>query len=145
MTADTIASALEGFPVQVSIPVAWGDMDAFQHVNNTVYLRWFETVRIELFQRVGWMEAMDAGEAGPILARASCVFQSAVTHPDTVVVGAAVSDLGSDRFTVSYRVYSQAQGRVVAVGDSRIVSFDYRSQQKAPTPAAVQAALEALR
>lgn len=27
-------------PVSVLIPVAWGEMDAFQHVNNVVYARW---------------------------------------------------------------------------------------------------------
>ena len=39
-------------PVSVQIPVAWGDMDAFGHVNNTVYLRWFETARIAFFRAV---------------------------------------------------------------------------------------------
>ena len=28
--------------------VEWADMDAFQHVNNTIYLRYFERVRMEL-------------------------------------------------------------------------------------------------
>ena len=33
---------LSELPVRVTIPVAWGDLDALQHVNNTVYFRWFE-------------------------------------------------------------------------------------------------------
>ena len=39
------SSLLADLPVRVKIPVAWGDLDALQHVNNTVYFRWFETVR----------------------------------------------------------------------------------------------------
>ena len=47
---------LADFPIIERIPVAWGDMDAFQHVNNVVYLKWFETARIAFFQAVGWIE-----------------------------------------------------------------------------------------
>ena len=35
---------LDGFTVTVTFPVAWGEMDAMGHVNNTVYFRYFETV-----------------------------------------------------------------------------------------------------
>lgn len=38
--------------ISIEIPVAWGDMDAFAHVNNTVYLRWFESARIAFFEQV---------------------------------------------------------------------------------------------
>ena len=37
------------YPVVVEIPVEWGDQDAYQHVNNTVSLRWFETARLTYF------------------------------------------------------------------------------------------------
>ena len=37
--------ALTDFPTTVTLPVQWGDQDAFGHVNNTVYLRWFESAR----------------------------------------------------------------------------------------------------
>jgi acyl-CoA thioester hydrolase len=29
------------------IPIRWGDMDAMGHVNNTIYFRYFETIRID--------------------------------------------------------------------------------------------------
>lgn len=34
------------------IPIRWGDMDAYGHVNNTVYFRYMEQARVE------WIEAM---------------------------------------------------------------------------------------
>ncbi len=49
---------LEGFPVVVEIPVLWGDMDAFQHVNNVTYFRYFESARIAYFERIGALEFM---------------------------------------------------------------------------------------
>ena len=45
MPADP-AGPLAGFPVTINLPVLWGDQDAFRHVNNIVYLRWFESARI---------------------------------------------------------------------------------------------------
>ena len=43
------------YPVSIVIPVAWGDMDAFQHVNNVTYGRWLESARIAYFRRIGFM------------------------------------------------------------------------------------------
>ena len=128
-------------PVAVDRPVRWGDMDAFQHVNNTVYFRWFECARLEYFQAVGF----DAAEAvGPILAHTECRFRRPVTFPDTVTIRAGITDLGDDRFTMSYVVESEAAGGVVATGTGRVVSFDYRAGTKAPIPPAVREAMMTL-
>jgi acyl-CoA thioester hydrolase len=39
---NAVESLLAGFPVVITVPVQWGDQDAFGHVNNTVYFRWME-------------------------------------------------------------------------------------------------------
>ena len=44
---DTLVS---DYPSVISLPVLWGDMDAFQHVNNTASVRWFESSRIRLIE-----------------------------------------------------------------------------------------------
>ena len=36
---------LDGFPVVAHLPLHWGEMDAFGHLNNVVYFRYFETAR----------------------------------------------------------------------------------------------------
>ena len=43
---------LADYPVVVETPVAWGEMDAFGHVNNIVYFRYFETARIAYFEKL---------------------------------------------------------------------------------------------
>jgi acyl-CoA thioester hydrolase len=40
------------YPVIIEIPLAWGDMDAFQHVNNVVYFKHFESARIAYFEKI---------------------------------------------------------------------------------------------
>ncbi len=134
---------LEGYPVIVVIPVAWGDMDAAQHVNNTVYFRYFESARIAYFERIAF--GLDvARSAGPILARAQCQFRLPVTYPDTVSVGTGVVGLGEDRFVMRFTVVSHRHGKAAAQGDGLIVSYDYRKQRKAPLPNDTRAAIIAL-
>src|SRR4051794_8318236 len=87
MDSSTTA-ALTGFPVVIRLPVQWGDQDAFGHVNNTVFLRWFESARIAYFGRMGLLEMMARDRVGPILASIACDYRRPVTHPDTVHVGA---------------------------------------------------------
>lgn len=132
---------LEGFPLTLPWPVAWGDMDAFAHVNNVVYFRWFESARLAYFEAIGWTAAMAAGGVGPILARTSCAFRAPLTFPDTVTLAARAVDLGEDRFTMHYRVVSERLGVVAAEGEGRVISYDYRNARKAPLPPAIRAAL----
>ena len=36
--------------VSLEIRIHWGDMDAMQHVNNIIYLKWVESTRLLLFE-----------------------------------------------------------------------------------------------
>jgi acyl-CoA thioester hydrolase len=133
---------LAGYPVVVEIPVAWGEMDAFQHVNNVVYFRYFESGRIAYFERAG-LTAVNEG-VGPILGSASCKFKFPLTYPDTVLVGVKVGEIGEDRYTMHFRIVSTRHQRIAAEGDGVVVSYDYHLGRKAPLPAAVRQAIEAL-
>ena len=133
---------LNGFPVTVEIPVAWGEMDAFRHVNNTVYFRYFETVRIDYLRRVGMGAERAEDGIGPIMRDVQCRFRRPLTYPDTVTVGARVTEMGDDRFTMEYRVVSRKLADVAAEGSGVLVAYDYRTLRKAILPAEVRAAIE---
>jgi acyl-CoA thioester hydrolase len=139
-----MSSLLDDYPVVIEIPVAWGDMDAMGHVNNTVYFRWFESVRIAYFDEVGFLEQMRENGVGPILASTRCRFRIPLAHPDQVAAAARVSEIGDDRFVMTYAVASRQQEKIAAEGDGLIVSFDYRANRKAPLPADVRRRIEAL-
>jgi acyl-CoA thioester hydrolase len=83
-----MSSLLEDLPVTVIIPVAWGEMDFFRHVNNTVFFRYFESARIVYLDRIGFHEALAESGIGPILASTHARFRKPITYPDTVHVGA---------------------------------------------------------
>ncbi len=126
---------LKDYSLILEIPVAWGDMDSFQHVNNTVYFRWFESARIAYFDKLGFDEHTKRDGIGPILAHTQCRFRLPLTYPDTVSVGVGISELGEDRFLMKYIVISHRHQKLAAEGDSRIVCYDYKGAHKAPLPA----------
>ena len=127
--------------VAIDIPVAWGDMDAFGHVNNTVFFRWCETARIAYFESAGMLARMKEDGVGPILAQAAVQFRKPVTFPDTITAETAVTQVGNTSFVLTYRLTSRAQGAVVGEGDSVVVMMNYRKAQKAPIDDALRATL----
>ncbi|MGQ0562906.1 MAG: acyl-CoA thioesterase [Gemmatimonadota bacterium] len=131
---------LDGFAVVIEVPVAWGDMDAFGHVNNTVFFRYFESARIAYLDRIGFR---GGNGAGPILASTHCRFRRPLVYPDTVLVGARVTELNHDRFTHEYRIVSLTTNQIVAEGGGVIVAYDYHTRAKCPIPAEVRARIEA--
>ncbi|HEU4455636.1 MAG TPA: thioesterase family protein [Longimicrobium sp.] len=135
---------LEGFPVVVELPVFWGDMDYFRHVNNIVFFRYFESARIEYLERIGFRQEAQADGAGPILQSTQARFRRPLTWPDTVLVGARTVEVAEDRFTQEYRLVSRAQGEIAAEGGGTLVSFDYAANRKVPLPERVRAAIQAL-
>lgn len=135
---------LGGFPVIVRMPVQWGEMDAYGHVNNTVFFRYFESARVEYLERCGFTDSYRDDRVGAILHSTRCRFRRALTHPDTVMAGARVESLESDRFTHAYRLVSLSGDEVAAEGSGIVVSYDYRRGRKTPIPDAVRAGIEEL-
>jgi acyl-CoA thioester hydrolase len=142
--SDAKGDPLAEFPVVIEVPVWWGDMDAFQHVNNTVFLRWFESARIAYTTRLGLPELYRTRKIGPILASVTCHFRRQVQFPDTVRVGARIERIGRTSLTMTHAVASQALGAVAAEGTSAIVVFDYRAGRPFPVPDDLRASIEAL-
>lgn len=138
------SGSLPDFPVVVEIPVWWGDQDAFGHVNNTIFFRWFETVRIAYTSRIGLSEWYQSRRIGPILASVSCNFRRQVRFPDTVLAGARIERLGRTSLTMSHALFSQAQDGRVGDGSSTIVLFDYNSNTPFPIPDELREAIGAI-
>jgi len=137
-------NSLERYPVIIETPIAWGQMDAFRHLNNTTYFRFFESGRIAYFERLNFMEYMEETGFGPILASTNCRFRIPLTYPDNVSIGTRVSTIEEDRFTMEYVVVSHKHQKVAADGSGLIVCFDYKENKKVPVPAEIRTRIEQL-
>ena len=125
-----IQKELAPFPLTFEIEVQWGDMDAAQHVNNLIYLRWTETARTKYFVRLGYPVISDGKHPGFILAYQDCKYIFPVTFPDTVVVGIKAKDLFEHGFYLESHVYSKRHKRLVVINNAKIICYDYLKQQK---------------
>jgi acyl-CoA thioester hydrolase len=133
-----MASPLEGFSVVVDIPIRWGDLDAFGHVNNTVFFQYFESARIRYFEEIGFT---GASGVGPILHSTNCRFRIPLQYPGDVKAAARVTELNADRFLMEYRI---SLGETLAAdGTGLIVAYDYKQGRKAELPADVLRKIEA--
>ena len=115
----------QGFPVWITLPIQWGDQDAFRHVNNTVYLRWFESARIAYGSQIDLAESGEGKKVAPILAAIACNYRRQLKFPDTVHVGARITRLGRSSLTMEHCIISESLRAVAAEGDSTLVAFDY--------------------
>ena len=127
------------YPAIVAIPVQWGEQDGFGHVNNAVFIRWFESARIEYMNLIN--VALTTDGIGPILAAVSCNFRLQVKYPDTVLSGARIIRIGRSSVGIEHAMFSNAQGDVAADGDSTVVMFDYENQNSSPLSDEVKAAI----
>ena len=135
---------LVGYPVAIELPVQWGELDAYGHLNNTVFFRYFESARMAYLDRCGFSELYERDRVGPILHSTECRFRSALYHPDTVLVGARTLQIERDRFVMGYAVVSRSQDTIAADGRGTLVSFDYKTRTKVTLPESVRLAIEEL-
>ena len=125
---------ISAYPIVIEIPVAWGDMDAFQHVNNIMYFKYFESARISYFGKINFMEVMNETGIGPILASTQCRYKIPLTYPDYVTVGAKVDTIEKERFIMKYVVISHKHEKIAALGEGVLVTFDYQNNKKTLIP-----------
>lgn len=134
---------LAGWPVILEQNVAWGEMDAFGHVNNVVYFRYLENARLEYFRRLGWGGQRPNG-IGPILAATSAKFKKPLEWPDKIAIAARVASVEVDRLTMEHVIYSEFWRGIATEGSSLIVTFDYAANKKAPVPDDLRRRIEEL-
>lgn len=117
----------------VDLPMRWGDADALNHMNNTVYFRLMEEARMQMLRSSGM--SLPTGQEGFILAHASCDFLRSFTYPCDVRVIHQVTRVGRsslDTELILEKVDDQtgpyARGRTV------MVWMDYATNRSAPLP-----------
>jgi len=135
---------MEYYPVTVEVAVAWGDMDVFGYVNNTVFFHFFETVRIAYFEAMGYNAHLVETGCGPILAHTDCRFKRPLTFPDQLTLGARVTSIEENRFMMEFGIWSEQHSAIAGEGPASVVSFDYNQNAKCPLPAAIVSAIAEL-
>ena len=118
---------------QMNIPIRWGDMDAMNHVNNTLYFRYLETCRIDWMHSIGCLP--DPQGEGPVIVNAFCNFYKQLEYPGDVVVKMYVSDPARTTFE-SWGTMERADqpGVIYAAGGATTIWVDFPKQKSCELP-----------
>ena len=123
---------------EMIIPIRWGDMDAMGHVNNTVYFRYLETVRIDYFQSIG-CEPNPQGQ-GPVIVNAFCNFYKQLEYPGNVLAKMYVSDPARTTFESWCTLELENQpGIIYAAGGATTIWVDFPLQKAVSFPDHIRA------
>jgi len=125
--------ALNQYKVQNKFEVHWGDMDAANHVNNLIYLRWSESARMNYFVQMG-MDNQFAGKVAPILGWQDCKYIFPVKYPDTILIGMRTTEIQADRIMMECSMFSEKHQRIVALSHQRVIPYHYVDLKKVEVP-----------
>lgn len=117
-------------PVVFKQFVAWGDMDAYRHVNNVEYYRYCENARIAYFDLL----ALQRSEILTVVASSSCRYLKPVVYPDTLHIGVRIEEIRTSAFRMAYKLYSEQQQDIVADAETVMVCVQADTLQKIDIP-----------
>ena len=117
--------------------IRWGDMDAMGHVNNTLYFRYLEQARIELFEELGCPAT--PGGVGPVIINAHCTFLKQLRYPGDIEVTSWAGSPGRSSFESLHEIRRIDEPDVLyALGGAKVVWVDQRVEKSMPLPPAIR-------
>lgn len=118
---------------EMVIPVRWGDMDIMGHVNNTVYFRYMESIRIDWFVKLDY-DPSPRGQ-GPIIVNAFCNFYKQIEYPSDVLAKLYVSDPGRTTFESWITLERLDEpGVIYSAGGATVIWVDFPLQKAVDLP-----------
>jgi acyl-CoA thioester hydrolase len=122
--------------------VRFGDLDAMRHLNNVVFLRYFETARIAFLRQLMPEHdpaAPEAGGDGLIFAECHIHYRSPVVFDEEVAIECSIGEVRRSAFQVLFSM--RVEDRLAAEGHGWLVGFDYATQRAAPLSDALRTRL----
>jgi len=116
--------------------IRWGDMDAYEHVNNTVYFRYMEQARVEWLETVGYH--CNPKQEAPVIVHADCSFLLPLSYPGIVEVRMFAGHPGRSSLVTFYELRRQGDDRLYAEGSAKIVWINPASGKSVNLPEALR-------
>jgi acyl-CoA thioester hydrolase len=118
---------------EMRMPIRWGDMDAYGHVNNTVYFRYMEQARIDWITSLGYEVA--PGRESMLMINGFCNFFKQLSYPGELILKTSIGTVGRSSLDVYTEMYLTSEPEVmVSEGGATMVWVDLTTNQSAPWP-----------
>ncbi len=135
------ALGIEGFAYGYADRVRFGELDALNHVNNAVYLRWFENIRVSYVQDYGLTSYGAPGDPQLVVRRVTADYFAPVLQNAEYVLTAKTVLVKPSSFVMEYGLF--VEGRRVASGEAVGVSLTNDGAARQPhKPEAIRAMVD---
>jgi len=141
---------ITNFFVTTELTVRWRDLDAYNHVNNSVYLNFFEEARIAYFYKIGKITntQIQFGDANAALAttlvKTSVDFKAQAHLADPLIIGIRYLAIRKIFMDAEYAVFNKDTGKLLAIGTSSQVAIDRHTFKPIRVPDFIIRGIEAI-
>ena len=118
------------FNHQMSVQIRFSDIDMLGHVNNAVYMNYFDMAKTKYFQAVH--NAEDWSRLDVVVANVSVDFLHPVFFNEDIIVKTKITRLGNKSFNMIQQIEMAASGEVKTVCRSVMVGFDIPTSSSKP-------------
>jgi acyl-CoA thioester hydrolase len=138
------------FPHRMAVEIRFGDTDAMGHANNSRFLTYCESARIEYWEAATGEPVglpTHGAEESLILADIRVTFRSPAFFGEVLTVESRIGRIGRTSFTLEHRITAsespRGHARLVATAEAVAVLYDYATGRPRPVPDAIAERLEA--
>jgi acyl-CoA thioester hydrolase len=135
--------SLKNPPVVTRIAIRYQDLDPYGHVNNAVYLEFFEEIRIAYWRALANLMGFEKLEAGDVpgaryvIAETTVRYKAPILFDDALHGAASISIIGNRSYAMDFELRTGEtfeEGPVVAEGFAAQVFFDPETDEAIPRP-----------
>jgi acyl-CoA thioester hydrolase len=138
-----LETELSKFRFHTKVESRWSDVDEMRHINNAVYLTYFEEARLRYFLQAC---NIDWEKEGVILATATVNYHQPLLFTDHAEIYVRTTKMGNKSFEFQYlivRVGQDGKLTLLTSGVSTQVMFDYKNNISVPVPTYIREMLSA--
>ncbi len=118
---------------RVTLPIRWGDMDAFGHLNNVAFFRLLEEVRIQWLHELNC--DLDGQGTGPVVINVSCDFLKQVVYPADIEIRTRVENVGRSSLEISHELFIAGEKpQLCGRASGKMVWVNYAEEVSVPLP-----------
>lgn len=111
----------------------WGEMDAFGHLNNVTYFRYFEEARARWLETLGVQLSME--DDGPVLVQSGATYLRPIHYPAILMVRCYPHEIGRTSFTIRHEIRLQGdEDTIYTEGFGKIVWMSRLTGRPTPVP-----------
>ncbi len=138
-----VRSARADYRRFLAVPTRWADNDAYGHVNNVIYLNWFDTAVNRWLLEEGLLDIANSPVIS-LVVETGCAFFESVAYPETVDVGIVAEKVGTSSIVYACAVFREGQDLAAAQGRFVHVTVDRATQRPVPVPDEMRGKLSAI-